>query len=95
MAKKKKVDSSVYRALTLILQFGLNMIVPIFMMTFLGIFIDNKAGTRYFVVILFFVGAIAGGQNVYRMAKGIYDKPKEGKTSKRENDNTDRETKAK
>ncbi|MCR5254927.1 MAG: AtpZ/AtpI family protein [Acetatifactor sp.] len=95
MAKKKKIDSSVYRALTLILQFGLNMIVPIFMMTFLGIFIDKKAGTGYWVVILFFVGAIAGGQNIYRMAKGIYEKPKEDKTSKRENDNIDRTTKTK
>ena len=29
------------------------------------------------MVILFFVGAIAGGQNVFRMAKSIYDEPDE------------------
>lgn len=75
MRKDKPYDKSVYQSLTLILQFGINMIVPIAMMTAAGIFLDQKLETSYLTVILFFVGAIAGAQNVYRMAKKVYDTP--------------------
>lgn len=70
---KGRYDKSVYRSFALVMQFGLNMLVPICMMSALGIYLDQKFGTSYIMVILFFVGAIAGGQNVYRMAKHIYD----------------------
>jgi len=59
--------------MTLITQFSINMLVPILMCTFLGIFIDKKAGTSFWVVILFFVGAIAGFRNIYIFAKKIFD----------------------
>ncbi|MCM1045198.1 MAG: AtpZ/AtpI family protein [Candidatus Gastranaerophilales bacterium] len=75
--KKRGFDKSVYRSFALIMQFGINMLVPICMMSALGIFLDQKFGTSYVMIILFFVGAIAGGQNVYRMAKHVYDKPTE------------------
>lgn len=82
MAKRKKerYDRSVYRSLALVMQFGINMLVPIGMMSALGIFLDQKFGTSYIMVILFFVGAIAGGQNVYRMAKHVYEEPPEDET---------------
>lgn len=69
---KRGYDKSVYRSLTMITQFGLNMLVPICAMSALGIYLDQRFGTSFWMVILFFVGAIAGGQNVYRMAKQIY-----------------------
>ena len=72
MRHKKGFDKSVYRSLTLITQFGINMLVPIGMMTWLGVYLDNRFGTSYLVILLFFMGAIAGAQNVYRMAKKIY-----------------------
>lgn len=77
MAKpgKKHYDKSVYRSLALITQFGINMLVPICMMTALGIYLDRKWETSFLMVVLFFVGAIAGGQNVYRLAKKIYGNP--------------------
>ncbi len=67
-----KYDKSVYRSLVLITQFGINMLVPIGMMTALGIWLDNRYHTPFWTVLLFFAGAIAGGQNIYRMAKKIY-----------------------
>lgn len=73
--KDKPFDKSVYSSLALILQFGINMIVPIAMMTALGIYLDGRFKTCYLTIVLFFVGAIAGGQNIYRMAKRIYDAP--------------------
>lgn len=75
MKHKKRYDKSVYRSLVFITQFGINMLVPICMMTALGIFLDNKFGTSFWMILLFFIGAIAGGQNIYRMAKKIYSEP--------------------
>lgn len=75
MKRKKHYDKSVYRSLALVTQFGVNMLVPICIMTALGIFLDDKLGTSYLVIVLFLIGAVAGGQNVYRMAKQIYSAP--------------------
>lgn len=79
-----KHDKNVYRSLMMITQFGLNMLVPIFACAFLGMFIDKKLGTSFFMVILFFVGALAGFRNVYLFAKKIYqDKEKPDEKTKR------------
>lgn len=75
MKRNKRYDKSVYRSFALVMQFGINMLVPICMMTALGIFLDNKLGTSYLVIILFLIGAVAGGQNIYRMAKQVYTEP--------------------
>lgn len=68
----KPYDKSVYRSFVLVMQFGINMLVPICLMSALGIFLDNRFGTSWVMILFFFLGAIAGGQNVYRMAKTIY-----------------------
>jgi F0F1-type ATP synthase assembly protein I len=68
-----KYDKSVFRAAVLITQFGINMLVPICMMSALGIWLDGRFQTSYWTVLLFFVGAIAGAQNIYRMARKIYE----------------------
>ena len=57
----------------MILQFGINMLVPVCMMTALGIFLDRKFGTSWIMILFFFLGSIAGAQNIYRMAKQVYD----------------------
>lgn len=72
-----KFNRSVYQALSLIGQFGINMLVPVFICSFAGIFLDRKLGTSFFVVILFFVGALAGGVNVFRFAGKILSKDSE------------------
>lgn len=77
--RKKHYDTSVYRSLTLITQFGINMLVPICMLSALGIYLDKRLNTSFMVILLFFVGAIAGGQNVYRMAKRIYGNPEKSR----------------
>lgn len=79
-----KYQKNVYRSLAMITQFGLNMLVPIFACSFLGIYLDRKLGTSFLMVILFFVGAIAGGRNVYIFAKRIYqDKGKRDEKTSR------------
>ncbi len=69
--KRGGIERSVFQSLSLITQFGIYMIVPIFLCTFLGIWIDKKAGTSYWVIILFFIGALAGFNNIYKIAKRI------------------------
>ncbi len=85
--KKKPYDKSVYHAFAMVIQFGINMLVPVCMMTALGIFLDNRFGTSFWMIILFFAGAVAGAQNVYRMAKRVYDRP--GQTGRKETQNFD------
>jgi F0F1-type ATP synthase assembly protein I len=70
-----KYNKNVYQALTMITQFGINMLVPIFICSFLGILLDKKFDTSWITVALFFIGALAGFTNVFRFAKRIYSQP--------------------
>ncbi|MBO7386805.1 MAG: AtpZ/AtpI family protein [Lachnospiraceae bacterium] len=69
--RNMKGDRTVFKALTLIMQFGINMLVPIFLCSFAGLFIDRKFGTGWVFIAGFFFGAIVGGRNVYIFAKDI------------------------
>lgn len=87
MRRKKPLDKSVYRSFVLVMQFGINMLVPIGMTSALGIYLDERFGTSYLFIILFIMGAIAGGQNVYHMAKRVYDTPTKGRKKEYDNKN--------
>lgn len=67
-----KYHRSVYRALSLITQFSINMLVPIFLCSFLGIYLDRKLETSFWMILLFFLGAMAGFRNVYKMAATVF-----------------------
>ena len=68
-----KKQSLVMRSLTTISQFGINMVVPIGMCSFAGYFLDKWLGTSFFIIVLFFVGALAGFRNIYILARKIYE----------------------
>lgn len=72
MSRKKK-NRQVWDALIMVFQFGINMIVPILMCTLLGVWIGNQTGASWATVPLFFVGALAGGTNIYKMTKKMID----------------------
>lgn len=65
--------------LILITQFGINMLVPIALCFFAGLYLDKWLGTNFIVIIAFFVGALAGGRNVYILAKKSMGKHKKRK----------------
>lgn len=74
----RKDSRNIWQALALVLQFGLNMIVPIFLCTFLGIWLGEKTGISWLVIPLFFVGALAGFTSIYRMSKNLLkDEPRD------------------
>lgn len=64
-----KYQKEVFRSFSLVLQFGINMIVPILLCTFAGIFLDRLFSTSFIVIILFFLGALAGFRNIFILAK--------------------------
>lgn len=67
-----KDSRKIFMSLTLILQFGLNMIVPIVMCTLLGVWLGEKYDIPVITVPLFIVGALAGFTNIFKMARKIY-----------------------
>ena len=71
-----RFDRNVYKALTFFSQFTINMLVPIFMCSVVGYLLDNRLGTGYFFIILFFIGALAGFRNVFVLAKRVYGSEK-------------------
>ena len=68
-----KKQSLVMRSLTTISQFGINMVVPVGICSFAGYFLDKWLGTSFFIIVLFFVGALAGFRNIYILARKIYE----------------------
>lgn len=64
-----KNQKKIFQALMLVSQFGLNMIVPIAMCMMLGIWLDAKYDMPWVIVVMFFLGALAGFTNVFKMAK--------------------------
>jgi F0F1-type ATP synthase assembly protein I len=77
---KNNNTRKVFAALTMILQFGLNMIVPIVMCTLLGVWLGRKYDIPIITVPLFIIGALAGFTNIFKMAKKIYQQ--DGETEK-------------
>lgn len=75
-----KKYNKVFQSLTLILQFGLNMVVPIFLCTMLGVWLGKKYNIPLITVPLFIVGALAGFTNIFKMAKKIYGQEGDDKT---------------
>jgi len=71
-----KLDKSVRYALALVGQFGFSMLVPIFLLFWLGLRLDRWLGTNFLVIIFFFAGALIGMWNIYALVKRL-DRPKE------------------
>lgn len=68
-----KYHKTVYQALAMITQFGITMLVPIFLCSFLGWYLDKKLQTSWLFVALFFIGALAGFRNVFILSKKIFE----------------------
>lgn len=69
-------NSKVIKALMLVTQLGISMMVPIFLCVLIGGFIDKKAQTGYFLPIFLVLGIAAAFRNVYYLLKPFYAKDK-------------------
>ena len=70
-------DRKVIRALSMMFQFTLFLLVPVLGMGALGLFLDRKLGTKWIAILFFFIGALAGFRNIYRFAMSISDDKKD------------------
>ncbi|MDR2044071.1 MAG: AtpZ/AtpI family protein [Clostridium sp.] len=82
MKRKEPYQKQVYRSLLLVMQLGIDMMVPILVLSVAGAYLDRKLGTSYIMILFFFLGAAAGARNVYRAAKKIYEEPQDGTADK-------------
>lgn len=69
-------NSKVIKALMLVTQLGISMMVPIFLCVLAGGFIDKKAGTGWVMPLFLFLGIAAAFRNVYYLLKPFYAKDK-------------------
>ena len=74
---------SVYKALAMISQVSISMLVPIFLCFMLGLWLRNQFGLPVFLP-LFFVGALAGMRNVYVMLSAIYKEDDKKKNDRKD-----------
>ena len=69
-------NNKVIKALMLVSQLGISMMVPIFLCVLAGNFLDKKAGTAFFLPLLLLLGIAAAFRNVYYLLKPFYAKDK-------------------
>lgn len=62
---------SVLSTLTLILQLGITMIVPIVALTILGAYIGKRFDIVWLPVLFFVMGALGGAQGAWRIIRGV------------------------
>ena len=53
------------KALLMISQIGISMIVPIFLAAFIGNWLDAKFGTGFFFLIFLLLGILAAFRNIF------------------------------
>ena len=70
MRDKKKTNSEVANSLVMVLQFGINVIVPILLCTVVGTFISSKTNIKGFSIAGILIGILAAFNGAYRSVKG-------------------------
>ena len=81
----KKINMrEITESFSMVLQFGLNMIIPIAMCIALGVWLGDKYDMDWIVIPLFFVGALAGYKSIFKMVKQYLTKL--NKRTKKEKD---------
>ena len=81
---KKNSNKVIVQSFSMVLQFGLNMMIPIAMCIALGVWLGEKYDMDWIVIPLFFVGALAGYNSIFRMVKGMLKDSKKEKDAKKD-----------
>ncbi len=66
---KKKEKNQVVESLALVMQLGISMMVPILACTLFGVWLTKKTDLTWLPILGFFIGALAGGESVYKLVK--------------------------
>lgn len=81
MSKKAKDPIKGAQAFSMILQLGINMLVPILLCLFLGNAIYKKTGLTWPLMVLILIGVIAAFNSCYRLIKKLFLSDKEDNES--------------
>ena len=79
-------NREVVQSFAMVMQFGINMLVPILACTLFGAWLGEKLNISWLAIPFFVIGALAGMRNVFVFARRIYQ-PKEH--SDRDNHNVE------
>ena len=71
-----KNNREVFQSFSMLMQFGINCLVPIFACTLFGAWLGEKVNISWLAVPFFALGALAGMRNVFLFARRIYDPKK-------------------
>ena len=66
--------NEVAKGLSMVLQIGISMMVPIALCLFIGYKLDKWLDTSYLIIIFLFLGIAAGIRSVYAITKNFYAK---------------------
>ncbi len=75
--KDRKNNSEVFQSFAMVMQFGINMIVPILACTLFGAWLGEKVNISWLALPFFVMGALAGMRNVFVFARRIYQPKKQ------------------
>ncbi len=64
-----KKHNEVFEMLSLIMQLGISMLVPILMCTLFGVWLGRHFGMNWVPVVGFIIGSAAGMESVYKIVK--------------------------
>lgn len=79
-----KSDKKVLKAIVMITQLGITMMVPILLCVFVGMKLDELLKTNFITMIGIFLGILASFRNVYIMTRQFYAKDKAKEDAKLE-----------
>lgn len=71
-----KNNREVFQSFAMVMQFGINMLVPILACTLFGAWLGEKLGISWLAIPFFTIGALAGMRNVFLFARRIYQPKK-------------------
>ena len=61
------------QAIVMITQLGINMLVPVFMCLFIGIWLDKQLGTGWLTLVFLILGIMGGIRGVYSLIHNILE----------------------
>lgn len=71
-----KNNREVAQSFVMVMQFGINMLVPILACTLFGAWLGEKLQVTWLAIPFFVIGALAGMRNVFVFARRIYQPKK-------------------
>ena len=81
---KSKNNNEVFQSFAMVMQFGINMIVPIVACTLFGAWLGEKVNISWMALPFFIMGALAGMRNVFVFARRIYQPQNKTKGQRQE-----------